>query len=330
MQEQEPMQTKRCILHTIALSKEIAGERKEGELRRTKKIREKPWRTHRLMNYSTLWTWGGAKIFIHTHNYFREWIPRSKVTSPHFEVLRKMRKEPSAWRRLLSRGSSLYFESKSLGRCPFSSRASGNVSSSFLAGPRDKGARERTQQLLWVWLLINPRGIQPRECRLSHGSIRLASHVSITGSWLRVEGVYPSTHRWSPYNNLSPLLHQRARWCAAGVHPVPFSEPADPHAPASMHARESRPLTIPTDPFGCGSASFPLYHLWSLQRQPHWDLTARGPYLIEEPDWSSYPLTGDHWPPDCKPGGFTPAVSGQGIVHRSWAHEPRAKDNVLF
>ena len=93
-----------------SLVKGIGGERKEGELRRTKEIREKPWRTHRLMNYSTLWTWGGAKIFIHTHNYFREWIPRSKVTSPHFEVLKQMRKEPSAWRRLLSRGSSLLWK----------------------------------------------------------------------------------------------------------------------------------------------------------------------------------------------------------------------------
>ena len=165
-----------------SLVKGRGGERKEGESRRTKEIREKPWRTQRLMNYSTLWTWSGAKIFIHIHNYFREWIPRSKVTSPHFEVLKKMKKEPSAWRWLLSRGSSLYFENESLGRCPFSSRVWGNVSPGFLAGPRDKGARERTQQLLWVWLLINPGGIRPRVCRLSQGCIRLALHVSITGS----------------------------------------------------------------------------------------------------------------------------------------------------
>lgn len=102
------------------------------------------------------------------------------------------------------------------------------------------------------------------------------------------------------------------------AHPLRSLSPPTPMLQPSLHTRESRPLIVPTDPFGCRSASF----LSVTKSGPCGGslsgiLLPRRPYLIEDPDCSSYPLTGDDglwaWPlyPLCSRSGNGAPLPGQ-------------------
>ena len=78
------------------------------------------------------------------------------------------------------------------------------------------------------------------------------------------------------------------------AHPLRSPSPQAAMLQPCLHARESRPLIIPTDPFGGRSTSF----LSVTKSGPCGGslsgiLLPRRPYLIEDPDGSSYLLTGD-------------------------------------
>lgn len=107
------------------------------------------------------------------------------MTSPHFEVLRKMKKEqgPQRLEKALVEAPHSLLWSLELGAMSPFLQGSGGISAPVpWLGQEIRGHRGELSSCSVSWLLINPKRIRPCVCGLSHYSIRLASHVGIIGS----------------------------------------------------------------------------------------------------------------------------------------------------
>lgn len=142
-------------------------------------------RTQRYVNYSALSLYLRGEIFIPIPNYFIEWVPEvDDFTSlSSYDEDRKA----AGFRGLdTGRGPSLtIFEPGAWG--PFPSPPEQRLSRMewvsapwLLAGPRDKGSNSRSCSEMRI--LISTRRIRSCVCTLSQDCVRLACHISITGS----------------------------------------------------------------------------------------------------------------------------------------------------